>query len=534
MTSDQDGWQRLSPLSPVLRGGILLVAVTGYVISQLIGSLVPWLRTGPSYDGDLELAARFPLAAAGVLALVLAAVAGVAWFSWRFTRFRVSDSHVELRQGWLFRQHRVVPVDRIQAVEVSRPLLAQLFGLAQVNVQSAGGGDSQLKIAFLPLSEATSLRQRLQGLASGHETADAVQAVDPSLPDPTLPDTGGRHQLPGQLLGIGVHEGRAITSVPNLRLLAATVLHSSVILLAVLALGWLAAAVFFGQEGLGVSLLASLPAMAPVLFGIGLYRVRELLTHGNFALSDVGGAVRVVHGLTDHRVTTIPLHRIQAIGMVQPVLWRPFGWWRVRVNVAGIPAGEDGMSQEATVLPVGPLDEALNILLLLDPMLDRATLERATLGEGEQGGWTLVSPRARWLDPWSWRRTGYVVSEHCAFIRRGRFSREVAVVPHARIQSLTLHAGPLQRHLGLAGVHLVSTPGAVKPRVPHLDLAAAQVFLVEQSARSARARAALATGTGAPLPAASAARTVALTPGSAMDWGPDTTRTPAVPTEEEK
>lgn len=515
MTSPQiDGWRHLSPLSPVLRGGIVLVAILGYAVSQLVGEIAPWLSNDPKADGEFELATSHPLAAAGVLALVVGAVAGVSWLSWRFTRFRIDERQVELRKGWIFREHRQVPIDRIQSVEVSRPLLAQLLGLAQLIVQSAGGGDSQLKLAFLPFDEANELRRHIQGLASGSpsavsarpgpaDRAGAAPAMD-AAPGTIAEDahvTGavdeeaarpwaraGRGPLPAEFLGLGAGEGRPIVQVPNGRLLAATLLHSSVAALLVVVVVWAVAAWEFGATGLGVAVLGTLPGIVPVLIGVGAYRVKELLRYGNFSLSDVGDAVRVVYGLTDHRATIIPLPRIQAMEMVQPLWWRPFGWWRIRLNVAGRKSEDGGMAEETSALPVGPLAEALSVLVLLDPRLSRPALETASLGEGPAEGWTLMSPRARLLDPVSWRRTGFTVSAHCVLIRRGRFSRKVHVVPHARIQSLTLRAGPVQQHLGVAGVELVSIPGPVEPRVPHLELAHAERFLAEQSARSRVAR----------------------------------------------
>ena len=72
---------------------------------------------------------------------------------------------VELRQGFLFRQHRQVRLERVQAVELSRPLLARLLGLARVVVQSAGGSDSTLTLSFLDLARAEALREHLLDLA---------------------------------------------------------------------------------------------------------------------------------------------------------------------------------------------------------------------------------------------------------------------------------------------------------------------------------------------------------------------------------
>ena len=42
------------------------------------------------------------------------------------SRFRIGSAFVELRRGLLFREHRQVPFDRIQAVDISRSVLARL------------------------------------------------------------------------------------------------------------------------------------------------------------------------------------------------------------------------------------------------------------------------------------------------------------------------------------------------------------------------------------------------------------------------
>jgi len=64
----------------------------------------------------------------------------------------------------------------------------------------------------------------------------------------------------------------------------------------------------------------------------------------------------------------------------------------------------------------------------------------------------------------------------------------VEVVPHARIQSLRLRQGPLQRRLALASVQLLTTPGPADPLVRHLDAGEAAALLNAQVGRSSRAR----------------------------------------------
>ncbi|HQW74385.1 MAG TPA: hypothetical protein PLL68_13695, partial [Ornithinibacter sp.] len=82
---DED-WQRLHPLSPLLRGGLVLIAVLGYVASQFFDRFLrslnldgilpgPDIGVGPDgEDGALEQVVAHPFLA--LLALVLL-VAGV-------------------------------------------------------------------------------------------------------------------------------------------------------------------------------------------------------------------------------------------------------------------------------------------------------------------------------------------------------------------------------------------------------------------------------------------------------------------------
>lgn len=470
------GWQRLHPLSPLLRGGVVLLAVLGYaatqVVDRVLDAVAPALNPVPDGVGDAvpgvpdEVLDR-PLLAVGALLLFLGAVALVTWVSWRFTRFRVGAGHVELRTGVLFRQHRQVPLERVQAVELSRPLLARLLGLAQVVVQSAGGSDSELTLAFLSVPRADAVRDHLLGLAG---------RSDERVPDDAAPaggPAGGPAEVP-------------VVAVPNGRLFVATLLHGSTIALALLLA---VAALGVGVGTVGGVVVGAVPAVVPVAFGVAVSRVRELLVHGNFTLAASGTALRVRHGLTDLRAATIPVHRVQALEVAQPLWWRRFGWWRVEVNVAGVQsAGEDQARTQTTLLPVGTLEEALAVLARLGARTDDPRLVEALHGTGGEPGWVGASPRARRLDPWSWRRTGYALTPHAVLIRTGRFTRRAVLVPFARVQSLTMAQGPLEARLHLAGVKVVSTPGPVSATLAHLDAEDARRFLVDVAARARAAR----------------------------------------------
>ena len=460
-TPQEQPWSHLHPLSPLLRGGLAFAAVVAYVVSQQLDTLFGARADDPT-RGHLGWAALVVL---GVLVLIVAG----SWLSWRFSRYRVGPSLIELRTGFVFRQHRQVRFDRIQAVDVGRPLLARLTGLSEVVVQSAGGKDSQLKLSFLADSQAQAVRERLMSLAGSTDAAASAPAAGTAR-EPLVDATG----LP---LHPGPH-GRRLVLVPNARVVQ-SILYSGQSASLVLAVPALLGSLVAGIGGM-------VAWLGPMTLALGSAQLKRLLHEGNFELLHGGDRLRLRHGLTDLRTTTVPLHRIQAVQASQPLPWRLTGWWRLRMNVAGAGQGED--ATETVLLPVGTQAAAREVLVLVLPGTTRDVAAAALLGEGPAHGFTTATARARRLDPLGWRRLGYTAAPEVLVTRRGRLWRVAQFVPHARVQSLAVSQGPLERSRGVASVRLVSTPGPVSPVVAHLDLPEAERLLQEQVVRSGMAR----------------------------------------------
>ncbi|MFD0482155.1 PH domain-containing protein [Kineococcus sp. GCM10028916] len=447
------GWRRLHPVTPVLRAWKVVAAVLAVVVGQNVDNIVRldlpgWILTLSIVGGILLLA----IVGAGYSAL-----------AWRKTRYRIDSEAVHVEHGILWRQQRRAQLDRLQAVDVVRPLLGRLFGLAELRLEVAGGSGSKVSLAYLKEEEAQRVRNALLAASAGVVVAEGEDA--PEAPQ------------------------REVVEVPPTRLLLST-LRSGLTIWMVLVLVGLGVGCWFAQ-----SLTPLFGSFAAVLGVVST--VWQRFSRGfNFTVADSPDGLRLSHGLLEQRSQTVPPGRVQALRITQPLLWRSAGWWRVEVNVAGY-SGESGSASEqsTTLLPVGTVEELGLVLAIVLP--DLGTGEESPLdvvragltGTGTDGGFTPVPRAARWLDPVSWRRRGYRVTEHAFLSRNGRLVRGLDVVPHARTQSLGVAQGPLQRRLGLASVVLHSTPGRVKPRVDHLDPATAARLLTEQSLRSRAARA---------------------------------------------
>jgi putative membrane protein len=214
----------------------------------------------------------------------------------------------------------------------------------------------------------------------------------------------------------------------------------------------------------------------------------------NFTAAISPDGIRLRYGLLDTQAQTLPPGRIQALKIAQPPLWRPFGWYRMQVNVAGYGVVENAGegSARTTLLPVGKLEDAMNMLALVLP--DPGTAQPAAVfgagltGLDSDGGFVTTPRRARILAPLGWRRNGFAATDTALLIRSGRWWRELVVVPHQRTQSMALHQGPLARRFRVADLVLHTTAGPVAPRLTQAGVDEARALFNEQSARARLAR----------------------------------------------
>src|SRR5262249_9849536 len=193
--------------------------------------------------------------------------------------------------------------------------------------------------------------------------------------------------------------------------------------------------------------------------------------------------VRIRRGLLGRVAETIPVSRIQAVRMIEPLLWRPLHWCHLEVDVAGhlgrdYPEGSGAVRK--ALLPVGGPDEARRLLAIALPAA---------------ANWPEVRKpprRAWWKAPLSYH---FLPAGHDGTMAVvGRLRWETTWVPLAKAQSVRLVQGPLQRRLGLATVHLDAAGRRVRAEFRERRQEEARSLVDELAAlsRSARRQASLA------------------------------------------
>jgi len=434
--------RRLSPLTPLVRGFIVPVAVLFSTWDDLL-------------RGDVG-----PVALVLLGLLLAGAVYGTA--SWLRTSYWIEADELRVDTGVVSRQSRRIRVDRIQGVDVSQPFMARMFGLAELKLDVAGGG-AEGSLAYLTLADAEELRETLlrrRDVARKDEAGEAGEGGAPDAPPPA-PE---REELLARL-------------DPRTLVLSLVLAPDTVVFLLV------AVAV-----GTTVALMGSVGGMAtvvPIVIGWALTQSRRLSAFHRFTVTALPGRLHVRRGLFTLDSATITLARVQGVAVSEPLLWRPFGWARLDVSLAGESGShDDDRPASTTVLPVGPRPLVL--------ALARRLLVEAGSPDPDAVVLRPVPARARWVAPVRHRFLAAGADEHLVVARDGWTTRRTQAVPHARVQSLRLHQGPWQRRLGLADVHVDSPPGPVHVVARHRDAAEARRLLDAETVAARTARVAQA------------------------------------------
>lgn len=440
--STQPSFRRVHRLTPLLRlWSVILALIAAFALNVNLEALrdIFAFITGEHRGEALRDTA---LALAGFVA-----VCAVVWLAsglwWRRMGYQLGADELSLRRGLFSTQLRTARYDRTQAVDVVEPVIARLFRLAAVRVETAGGQSSVIEIAYLKKADAEALREDILARVHGAPAPAADTDIDATAADLTSAPTPAPP----------AEEPTLVPEIPIARSLVAAALRTSTLFL----VGFLI---------LVVVTRLPLSAALPILVGALPNAWNVLDSSWRYTARTDGEVLNITYGLADRRRQSIRLDRIHAVQITQPFLWRPLGWYEVRVSVAGYGASASGKASGSTrILPVGTLAQARQFL-----PADAAP--------------TYASPaRAKWVSPLDYRQQTVALIGDYVIVRNGRLNRRVKAIHTSHIQELTYRRGPISQALGLATVDLDLVQGPVRMAARNLTLADATALLARLRSR---------------------------------------------------
>jgi len=413
--------------------------------------------------GQRDTYALWGLVGVGVLALVSV---------WQYFTYRygvVGDALV-VRSGVLQRSVRVIPFARIHNVGLKQSLLHRLVGVAEVQLESAGGNKPEAQMRVLKLEDALALETLVRN--RGAVAAEGAQAEPEAIPLFSMDNGevlrlglvsnrgtillaaafGGMWQFPGLREGLFEDFGRAL-------------------------FGWA------GDQHLGPAGYV-LGGLSLLLLGIVVLRLLSmliaLLQYHGFELRELGKRLTVERGLLARWRTSASRRRIQAWTLHEGVLHRLLKRRSLHVDTAV--TEEEQYSQDSSqralreLAPIGTPEACDQLVEHLLPnaqwgaldwnLLPPATWWRlwwtgvpmvllATVAVTWRfGAWGLLV--LAWL-PWSafvaWqhaRRLAWVVNDGLVAVRGGWWTRHWRFAEIDKLQALQLSRNAVDRRHGTA------------------------------------------------------------------------------------
>lgn len=398
-------------------------------------------------------------------------------------RYSIRDGALHITSGIIQRQHRTIPLERIQNINVKQELLHRLLGVADVHVETASGGDAEASLSVVSLAEAAALRVALsQQRVAMAETAEAP------------PEVVYRATI-GQLVLAGATQNRLGT------LLAGLVGLAFYINSFVSDESWR-----FGNWIERVSRSVEAPTwLGIVMIALGLLAVGwitsiVLTLYGRFGfeLTRAHGQLQRSYGLLTRHQSIFPVERVQVLRVISPFFQRWIGLCRIAAETAGsFREGErqDQGSNELCPIIQHRMADAMCRLVIDEFSLDavaftsihplgrrRAFVRAFVMLAILVGGLSwFTSPLALWAligvpliaGAYAWlyfRSIGYALAGKYLVIRQGIWTRTVEVVPVVKVQASFVRESPLQRRLGLASFEVLTAGSAFGRTVSVHDL----------------------------------------------------------------
>jgi putative membrane protein len=455
---------KLDPLSIPYRAGESVVRLAWLLVFLVFGSSG---LTGASGIGALVV---------GYFVVML----GYQLVVYQRFEYELTEDTLDIASGVASRRRREIPIRRVQNVDISRNVVQRLLGLAQIDLETAGGSSTEASLRYVSLEEAERLQAEI-----GRLKRDVDGETGEAVPEPDREELFAITPKELGLLGVVGIDLRLLSFVTVLLPVVAPSLRDR-----------------FADPLLGLAVTAPVAAVVVVAATAAVSGLLAVANYYGFRLTRAGDDLQYERGLLQRYSGTIPLGKVQTLSISENVIARRLGYASLAVETAGYAPGEAGSE---SAVPLADRERVFDLARSVEPFDDvdyerppkrarqRYAVRYAAVALSAVGaafavdrftgltfawyvtlGLLALAPVAAHL---KWRNLGYDVQAEYVVLREGFWTRTVTVVPYYRVQTVVDSRTVFQRRRRLATL-VVDTAGSSgltgrQPRALDIDEARA-------------------------------------------------------------
>lgn len=372
----------------------------------------------------------------------------------RAYEYRIDGDTFDIYSGVFSRREREIPFERIQNVDIAQNVIQRAFGIAEVRLETAGGGgESEASLRYVSRQEAT----RLQELISKRKKGVTTER-DPGATDDILFELDSREL---GVLGVTSANVRLFGLIFGILVIASPIAAEQ------------------ASPRLGVLLL-----LGPIVAVAGLVvlwiasGVQAVLRYYGFRLYRHDEELRYKRGLLQQYDGTIPLSKIQTLMIRENLLARSVGYGSLAIETAGY--GPGGGNNVESAVPIAKRERVFQLARTIEDIgepeftrppkrartryIGRYTIivgvltaliggyhmltANAPLWYATVGLWILVPPAAHL----KWKHIGYTWDDNYVITQVGFWTRRTTIVPYYRVQTVSSTQSVFQRRRDLGTI----------------------------------------------------------------------------------
>ncbi|MGJ9381982.1 PH domain-containing protein [Salipaludibacillus sp. CF4.18] len=289
---------------------------------------------------------------------------------WKF-KYILRQDELQIKQGLIFRKNRFIRKDRIQSIDINAKLLQRLFGLVEVRIETAGGGNEpEFRIVALRKEEAEQIKkQLLKKYKMKTKLEYDEQSVNNEDFNEKLPKEEEEEFYYSDVTETKEYQLEEVSEdkeeeeekkpeyqweLGNRRLFVAALTSSGVGIAATFIAAIMSQAPQFLPDWLFESVIGWFLESSVLLIGGTIVfvlltawlftLVGTLLKYGLFKLTKIKDEIHISRGVIDQRQLTLNASRITAVRIVQSPLRQLFRYVSVYVESAGGGTKEEDLS----------------------------------------------------------------------------------------------------------------------------------------------------------------------------------------------
>ena len=388
-----------------------------------------------------------------------------------FFKFRITDKEIYINSGIIAKKKRVIPLTKVQNVNLSQNFLQKLFGLTRVQIETAGDIQAEGVLEFVSNKDADSISNIIKLYQSNIEKQ---QETNFQLEDNFVLTTSSQDEELFQMSLKDILIYGAMRFRP-LFLIFGFWLYSTLQQFSVLnnQMNDFLEENVENLRGMDIIQLSLFVVGSIILIFLVSWIMDIIWTaniHYGFTLKNEKNKLIINSGFLNKQMLTIPFKKVQQISIISNIVKQKFGFYSLRLYTAGFGLQAKGND---LAIPNSKLDKVYDVIDKIKNyripyefnQISKKSIRRAfvryslilltitalILFKDIYGLFILVLlPILYYFAFLDWKNRGYYFDDNTLFIKYGVIIKKINIISANKIQIMRIKETFFQRRLGLA------------------------------------------------------------------------------------